>query len=95
MALRVHEEDQMEMDSTEMWYIMTRMQQLQSRRSLLLELQEFLKRNNFREGKQVFDEATVYEKIVTKEIPYQLRIDGFFSRKKCQTFISLHYLSLF
>ncbi|KAI5623187.1 lipopolysaccharide-induced tumor necrosis factor-alpha factor-like [Silurus asotus] len=37
------------MDSTEMWYIMTRVQQLKSRRSLLLELQEFLKKNS-REG---------------------------------------------
>ncbi|KAI5103215.1 lipopolysaccharide-induced tumor necrosis factor-alpha factor-like [Silurus meridionalis] len=40
------EEDQIEMDSTEMWYIMTRVQQLKSRRSLLLELQEFLKKNS-------------------------------------------------
>lgn len=46
----VHEEDQVEMDSTEMWYIMTRKQQLQSRHTLLLELQGFLKNNNLREG---------------------------------------------
>ncbi|KAG7325180.1 hypothetical protein KOW79_011496 [Hemibagrus wyckioides] len=49
-TLGVHEEDQMEMDSTEMWYIMTRKQQLYGRRTLLLGLQEFLKRNNFCEG---------------------------------------------
>lgn len=50
MAHVGHEEDQMEMDSTEMWFIMTRKQQLQIRRTLLLELQEFLKQNNLREG---------------------------------------------
>ncbi|KAF4085176.1 hypothetical protein AMELA_G00114170 [Ameiurus melas] len=48
----VHEEDQVEMDQVEMelWYIITRKQQLQSRRTLLLELQGFLKNNNFREA---------------------------------------------
>ncbi|KAK3529705.1 hypothetical protein QTP70_033663 [Hemibagrus guttatus] len=50
MTLVVHEQDQMEMDSTEMWYIMTRKQQLYGRRTLLLGLQEFLKKNNFSEG---------------------------------------------
>lgn len=50
MTLEVHEEDQMEMDSTEMWYIMTRKQQLQSRHALLLEMQEFLKKTGFSEG---------------------------------------------
>lgn len=50
MTLVIHEEDQMEMDSTEMWYIMTRKQQLQARRALLLGLQEFLRKNNFSEG---------------------------------------------
>lgn len=42
----------MEMESTEMWYIMTQKQQLQIRHTLLLEMQEFLKKNNFRKGNQ-------------------------------------------
>lgn len=50
MTLGVHEEDQMEMDSTEMWYITTRKQQLRNRRSLLLELQVFLKKDISGEG---------------------------------------------
>lgn len=54
MTLGEHEQDQMEMemDSTEMWYIMTQKQQLQIRHSLLVEMKEFLEKNNFREGNQ-------------------------------------------
>ncbi|KAF5906302.1 uncharacterized protein DAT39_003956, partial [Clarias magur] len=50
MALVVHEEDQMEMDSTEMLNITSRKQQLECRKKLLLEMQEFLMKNNFKEG---------------------------------------------
>lgn len=58
----------MEMDSTEMWYIMTRKQQLYGRRTLLLGLQEFLKKKNFCEGNlslhELMDTLNMYTKYV-------------------------------
>ncbi|XP_072523958.1 uncharacterized protein [Salminus brasiliensis] len=50
MIPEVPQEAQMDPDSREMWYVMTRRQHLLSRRTILLEMQEFLKNNSLTGG---------------------------------------------
>ncbi|KAB5555490.1 hypothetical protein PHYPO_G00034830 [Pangasianodon hypophthalmus] len=78
MTSVVHEEDQMDIDSAEMW------QQLQCRRTLLLELQWFLEKNS-REGslRQEEDQGQYELEQIKKELQSLSEREGELRNRKC------------